>query len=105
MTQPVGRLELARNTREVTAAFIASGIDKKNIVSQSQVSGPPSSPGCSIARGAVGWLNRMTQFRTRPARIRGGVGGVIIGVMADRYLVYPLPTCRWRDKKQHLELS
>jgi len=45
LTQPVevwgGPAELARNTREVTAAFIASGIDpKKHIVfNQSQVSG------------------------------------------------------------------
>ena len=37
-----GPAELARNTREVTAAFIAAGIDpKKHIVfNQSQVSGP-----------------------------------------------------------------
>src|SRR6202047_2335324 len=45
LAQPVevwgGPAELARNTREVTAAFIASGIDpKKHIVfNQSQVSG------------------------------------------------------------------
>ena len=46
-----GPKELAQNTREVTAAFIAAGIDpKKHIVfNQSQVSGTPSSPGSSTA--------------------------------------------------------
>ena len=52
-----GPAELARNTREVTAAFIAAGIDpKKHIMfNQSQVSGMPSSPGSSTAsRGSAG---------------------------------------------------
>ena len=52
-----GPAELARNTREVTAAFIASGIDaKKHIVfNQSQSPDMPSSPGSSTAwRGWAG---------------------------------------------------
>ena len=43
--------ELPKATREVTAAFIACGIDpKKHIVfNQSRSPSTPSSPGCSIA--------------------------------------------------------
>ncbi len=61
ITQPVevwgGPAELARNTREVTAAFIASGIDpKKHIVfNQSQVPSMRNWRGSSIAwRGSAG---------------------------------------------------
>jgi tryptophanyl-tRNA synthetase len=53
-----GPAELARNTREVTAAFIAAGIDpKKHIVfNQSQVTDMPSSPGSSTAWRALAGL-------------------------------------------------
>ena len=66
LTQPVevwgGPAELARNTREVTAAFIASGIDpNKHIVfNQSQVSGHAELAWIFNCVARVGWLNRMT---------------------------------------------
>ena len=65
-----GPAELARNTREVTAAFIASGIDpNKHIVfNQSQVSGHAELTWIFNCVARVGWLNRMTQFRKKPAR-------------------------------------
>ena len=53
--QRLGRAgRAARDVREVTAAFIACGIDpKKHIVfNQSQVPSTPSSPGCSTASPA-----------------------------------------------------
>ena len=51
MTMPREPAQLKRTTREVTAAFLACGIDPKaNIVfNQSRVAGMRSSPGCSTA--------------------------------------------------------
>jgi tryptophanyl-tRNA synthetase len=61
LTQPVsvwgGPAELARNTREVTAAFIASGIDPKSTSSSTRARCPgmPNWHGSSIAwRGSAG---------------------------------------------------
>src|SRR6202165_6054835 len=76
LTQPVsvwgGPAELARNTREVTAAFIASGIDpKKQIVfNQSQVSGHAELAWILNCVARVGWLNRMTQFKEKAGKDR-----------------------------------
>src|SRR5260370_14734923 len=76
LTQPVsvwgGPAELARNTREVTAAFIASGIDpKKHIVfNQSQVSGHAELAWIFNCVARVGWLNRMTQFKENAGKDR-----------------------------------
>ena len=92
LTQPVevwgGPTELARNTREVTAAFIASGIDpKKHIVfNQSQVSGHAELAWIFNCVARIGWLNRMTQFKEKagkdrenasvgPLRLPGADGG------------------------------
>jgi len=76
LTQPVevwgGPTELARNTREVTAAFIASGIDpKKHIVfNQSQVSGHAELAWIFNCVARVGWLSRMTQFKEKAGKDR-----------------------------------
>ncbi|MBW8903842.1 MAG: tryptophan--tRNA ligase, partial [Bradyrhizobium sp.] len=76
LTQPVsvwgGPAELARNTREVTAAFIASGIDpEKHIVfNQSQVSGHAELAWLFNCVARIGWLNRMTQFKEKAGKDR-----------------------------------
>jgi tryptophanyl-tRNA synthetase len=62
--------DLKRQIREVTAAFIAAGIDpKKHIVfNQSQVSQHAELAWVFNCVARIGWMNRMTQFRKRPAR-------------------------------------
>ncbi|MBV8926763.1 MAG: tryptophan--tRNA ligase, partial [Bradyrhizobium sp.] len=67
-----GPTELARNTREVTAAFIASGIDpKKHIVfNQSQVAGHAELTWIFNCVARLGWLNRMTQFKEKAGKDR-----------------------------------
>jgi tryptophanyl-tRNA synthetase len=76
LTQPVsvwgGPAELARNTREVTAAFIASGIDPKTqiIFNQSQVSGHAELAWVFNCVARLGWLNRMTQFKEKAGKDR-----------------------------------
>jgi tryptophanyl-tRNA synthetase len=64
--------ELAKNTREVTAAFIAAGIDaKKHIVfNQSQVAEHAELAWVFNCVARMGWLNRMTQFKEKAGKDR-----------------------------------
>ena len=76
LAQPVevwgGPAELASNTREVTAAFIACGIDpKKHIVfNQSQVCEHAELTWILNCVARVGWLSRMTQFKEKAGKDR-----------------------------------
>src|SRR3979490_320311 len=103
--------ELRRNTREVTAAFIASGIDPKKqiIFNQSQVAEHPELTWVLNCVARLGWLNRMTQFKEKAGKDRENAS---IGLydypvlMASDILVYRathVPV--GEDQKQHLELS
>ena len=115
LTQPVevwgGPAELARNTREVTAAFIASGIDpKKQIVfNQSQVHEHAELTWLFNCVARVGWLNRMTQFKDKAGKDREAASVGLYDypvLMAADILVYRathVPV--GEDQKQHLELS
>jgi Tryptophanyl-tRNA synthetase len=75
LTQPVevwgGPAELARNTREVTAAFIASASIRRSISCSTRARcttrGTAWIFNC-VAR--VGWLNRMTQFKEKAGKDR-----------------------------------
>ncbi len=106
-----GPAELTRNTREVTAAFIASGIDpKKHIVfNQSQVSGHAELTWMLNCVARIGWLNRMTQFKEKAGKDRENASVGLYDypvLMAADILVYRathVPV--GEDQKQHLELS
>ena len=67
-----GPAELRRATREVTAAFIACGIDpKKHIVfNQSQVAEHAELAWVFNCVARIGWLNRMTQFKEKAGKDR-----------------------------------
>src|SRR5215469_5034772 len=64
--------ELPRAIREVTAAFLACGIDpKKNIVfNQSQVAEHAELAWIFNCVARLGWLNRMTQFKEKAGKDR-----------------------------------
>src|SRR5690349_23346831 len=106
-----GPAELARNTREVTAAFIAAGIDpKKHIVfNQSQVTGHAELAWIFNCVARVGWLSRMTQFKDKAGKDRENASVGLYDypvLMAADILVYRathVPV--GEDQKQHLELS
>src|SRR5919109_5168516 len=106
-----GPAELARNTREVTAAFIAAGIDpKKHIVfNQSQVSGHAELAWLFNCVARVGWLNRMTQFKEKAGKDRENASAglyVYPNLMAADVLAYHatgVPV--GEDQRQHLELA
>ena len=103
--------ELAANTREVTASFIAAGIDpKKNIVfNQSQVAEHAELAWIFNCVARLGWLNRMTQFKEKAGKHRenASVGLYVYpNLMAADILAYKathVPV--GEDQKQHLELT
>jgi len=104
-------VELVKTTREVTAAFIASGIDpaKHIIFNQSQVAEHAELAWVLNCVARMGWLNRMTQFKEKAGKDRenASVGLYVYPtLMAADILVYRathVPV--GEDQKQHLELS
>src|SRR5881227_2133073 len=102
---------LRRNTREVTAAFIASGIDpKKHIVfNQSQVAAHAELAWVFNCVARLGWLNRMTQFKEKAGKDREnasiGLYDYPVLMAADilAYRATHVPV--GEDQKQHLELT
>jgi len=103
--------ELPKAIREVTAAFIASGIDpKKHIVfNQSQVAEHAELAWVFNCIARLGWLNRMTQFKEKAGKDRENASVGLYAyptLMAADILVYRathVPV--GEDQKQHLELS
>jgi tryptophanyl-tRNA synthetase len=103
--------ELAHATREVTAAFIACGIDGKQhiVFNQSQVAEHAELAWVFNCVARMGWLNRMTQFKEKAGKDRenASVGLYVYpNLMAADILVYRathVPV--GEDQKQHLELS
>jgi len=106
-----GPAELARNTREVTASFIAAGIDpKKHIVfNQSQVAGHAELAWIFNCVARIGWLNRMTQFKEKAGKDREnasiGLFDYPVLMAADILLYRATHVPVGEDQKQHLELS
>ncbi|HEU4659733.1 MAG TPA: tryptophan--tRNA ligase [Pseudolabrys sp.] len=104
-------VELRKTTREVTAAFIACGIDpqKHIIFNQSQVAEHAELAWVFNCVARVGWLNRMTQFKEKVGKDRenASVGLYVYpNLMAADILVYRathVPV--GEDQKQHVELS
>ncbi len=111
ITVPQDPAELTKHTREVTAAFLASGIDaRKNIVfNQSQVSGHAELAWVFNCVSRLGWLNRMTQFKEKAGKDRENASVGLYAypnLMAADILVYRathVPV--GEDQKQHLELT
>jgi tryptophanyl-tRNA synthetase len=103
--------ELPHAIREVTAAFIACGIDpQKHIVfNQSQVAEHAELAWVLNCVARLGWLNRMTQFKEKAGKDRENASVGLYAyptLMAADILVYRathVPV--GEDQKQHLELS
>jgi tryptophanyl-tRNA synthetase len=104
-------VELKSNIREVTAAFIAAGIDpEKHIVfNQSQVPEHAELAWVFNCVARIGWLNRMTQFKEKAGKDRENASVGLYAyptLMAADILVYRathVPV--GEDQKQHLELA
>ena len=103
--------ELENNTLEVTAAYLAAGINPKKtiIFNQSSLSTHAELTWILSCFTPIGWLNRMTQFKEKAGKKRDNA---VLGLysypvlMASDILAYKathVPV--GEDQKQHLELS
>jgi tryptophanyl-tRNA synthetase len=103
--------DLADQTREIAAAYLACGLDpKKNIVfNQSQVPQHAELAWVFNCVARMGWLSRMTQFKEKAGKDRENASVGLFAyptLMAADILVYRathVPV--GEDQKQHLELT
>jgi tryptophanyl-tRNA synthetase len=103
--------DLTRAIREVTAAFIAAGIDpdKHIVFNQSKVAEHAELAWVFNCIARLGWLNRMTQFKEKAGKDRENASVGLYAypnLMAADILVYRathVPV--GEDQKQHLELT
>ena len=103
--------ELARATREVTAAYIGAGVDPRRtpIFNQGQVPEHGELAWVLNCVARLGWMDRMTQFKEKSGKHkeRASVGLYTYPVlMAADILIYKathVPV--GEDQKQHLELA
>jgi tryptophanyl-tRNA synthetase len=103
--------QLARNTREVTAAFLAAGIDPEQhiVFNQSQVPQHAELAWIFNCVARLGWLSRMTQFKEKAGKDREAASVGLYAypnLMAADILAYRathVPV--GEDQKQHLELT
>ena len=103
--------ELTRQIREVTAAFLAAGIDpaRSVVFNQSQVPQHAELAWIFNCVARLGWLNRMTQFKEKAGKDRenASVGlydyPVLMAADILAYRATHVPV--GEDPKQHLELT
>ncbi|MGZ2256077.1 tryptophan--tRNA ligase [Roseobacter sp. A03A-229] len=103
--------DLSRNTRELAAGFIASGIspEKSILINQSQVPEHAQLGWIFSCVARMGWMQRMTQFKDKAGKNSQNVSLGLFAypaLMAADILVYHathVPV--GEDQKQHLELT
>jgi tryptophanyl-tRNA synthetase len=106
-----GPKQLHHSTLEVTAAFLAAGIDPKQhiVFNQSQVPEHAELAWIFNCVSRLGWLSRMTQFKEKAGKDREAASVGLYAypnLMAADILAYRathVPV--GEDQKQHLELS
>ena len=103
--------ELSRSIREVTAAYIASGVDPKRVIlfAQSQVHEHAELAWVLNCVARVGWLDRMTQFKEKTGkhkeRASAGLYTYPVLMAADILLYKGTHVPVGDDQRQHLELA
>ncbi len=111
LTQPQDPAQLRQQTREVTAAYIAAGIDPERsiIFNQSAVNGHSELSWLLSCYTPLGWLNRMTQFKEKAGKQRDnavlGLYAYPVLMAADILLYKGTHVPVGEDQKQHLELA
>jgi tryptophanyl-tRNA synthetase len=111
ITVPQDPRTLADHTREVTAAYLAAGIDPRRsiIFVQSNVSAHAELAWILNCHTPLGWLNRMTQFKEKAGKDRQGAPAGLytypVLMAADILLYKATHVPVGEDQKQHLELA
>ncbi|NPD14194.1 tryptophan--tRNA ligase [Xinfangfangia sp. D13-10-4-6] len=104
--------KLRHQTREITAAYLASGIDpaRSIIFNQSQVTGHAELAWILNCVARIGWMYRMTQFKDKTAGKNAensslGLLAYPSLMAADILLYHTTQVPVGEDQKQHLELT
>jgi tryptophanyl-tRNA synthetase len=103
--------QLAQATREVMAAYLASGVDPKRsiVFAQSQVREHAELAWVLNCVGRIGWLNRMTQFKDKAGKnaekMSVGLYTYPVLMAADILLYRATHVPVGDDQKQHVELA
>jgi tryptophanyl-tRNA synthetase len=112
ITVPQDPAELCNKTREVTALYIACGIDpeQSTIFVQSHVSAHAELAWVLGCMTPMGWLNRMTQFKDKSSKQEAdSIGSGLLmypALMAADILLYDTNVVPvGEDQRQHLELT
>ncbi|WP_062114670.1 tryptophan--tRNA ligase [Aureimonas sp. AU40] len=103
--------DLAQQTREIAAAYLAAGIDPKRhiVFNQSAVAGHAELAWVFNCVARIGWMTRMTQFKDKAGKDRENASLGLLAypsLMAADILLYRathVPV--GDDQKQHLELT
>ncbi|MHA1569537.1 MAG: tryptophan--tRNA ligase [Alphaproteobacteria bacterium] len=111
VTAPQDPDALRAQTREVTAAYLAAGIDpeRATIFNQSMVASHSELAWLLGCLTPLGWLNRMTQFKEKAGKKRDqamlGLYAYPVLMAADILLYKATHVPVGEDQKQHLELA
>jgi tryptophanyl-tRNA synthetase len=111
ISQPHVPTDLATNTREMTAALVACGIDPARSVLFNQAQVPQHAELQWLLNGTarMGWLNRMTQWKDKAGKNREGQSVALFTYpvlqAADVLLYQATHVPVGEDQKQHLELA
>ncbi len=111
ITVPQDPHKLKQATREVAAAYIASGIDtkKSTLFAQNMVPAHAELSWILATLAPLGWLNRMTQFKDKSGKNRDlellGLYSYPVLMAADILIYKATHVPVGEDQKQHLELT
>ena len=111
LTVPQDPTKLRQQTREIAAAFFASGIDpdRSIVFHQSAVSGHAELGWLLSCITPLGWLNRMTQFKDKAGNKKDlaalGLYAYPVLMAADILLYKATHVPVGDDQKQHVELA
>lgn len=111
ITVPQDPVKLKEQTREIAAAFLASGVDPKKaiIYNQSRVRAHTELAWYFNCVARVGWLSRMTQFKDKAGKnseaVSVGLYDYPVLQAADILAFKATHVPVGEDQKQHLELS
>ena len=111
ISQPHVPAQLTANTREMTAALIACGIDpaKSILFNQAQVPEHAQLQWLLSGTARMGWLNRMTQWKDKAGKNSEGQSIALFTYpvlqAADVLLYNATHVPVGEDQKQHLELA
>lgn len=111
ISQPHDPATLSANTREMTAALVACGVDpdRSTLFNQTQVPAHAELQWLLNGTARMGWLARMTQFKDKAGKNRDSVSIALytypVLQAADVLLYQATHVPVGEDQKQHLELA